>query len=109
MDLAGPVGFDLDLTLIDSRAAIMAAWSAVAADTGTRVDLAEVDRRMERYRLQGGVYGLLVAEVTRREVARIEFVFAAAGEVRRVSDVGAVVGEVRALLSSGNASPMAQG
>jgi len=44
---------------------------------------AEVDRRMERYRLQGGVYGLLVAEVTEREVARVEFVFAAAGRCVR--------------------------
>jgi hypothetical protein len=50
------------------------------------------------------VYGLLVAEVTRREVARIEFVFAAAGEVRTVTDVGSVVGEVRGLLSSAGAS-----
>jgi ATP-dependent helicase/nuclease subunit A len=69
---------------------------------------AEVDRRMERYRLQGGVYGLLVAEVTRREVARIEFVFAAPGEVRTVTDVDAVVGEVRALLSSGGAASVDQ-
>ena len=46
MRAAGPVGFDLDLTLIDSRPAIMAAWSAVAAETGTPIDLAEVDTRM---------------------------------------------------------------
>jgi ATP-dependent helicase/nuclease subunit A len=69
---------------------------------------AEVDRRMERYRLQGGVYGLLVGEVTGREVARIEFVFAAAGEVRTVTDVRAVVGEVRGLLGSGGAASGAQ-
>jgi hypothetical protein len=37
-------------------------------------------------------------------VARIEFVFAAAGEVRMVTEVGVVVGEVRALLSSGSAA-----
>ncbi len=66
---------------------------------------AEVDRRMERYRLQGGVYGLLVGEVTRRDVARIEFVFAAAGEVRTVTDVAAVVGEVRGLLSPSVSAP----
>jgi ATP-dependent helicase/nuclease subunit A len=66
---------------------------------------AEVDRRMERYRLQGGVYALLVAEVTGWEVARVEFVFAAAGEVRAVTDVGPVVGEVRALLGSPRAIP----
>ena len=41
-----PVGFDLDMTLIDSRPAIMAAWQAVAEETGTRIDLAEVDARM---------------------------------------------------------------
>lgn len=44
--MLGPVGFDLDLTLIDSRPAIMAAWQAVAAETGTVIDLADVDRRM---------------------------------------------------------------
>jgi phosphoglycolate phosphatase len=43
---AGPVGFDLDLTLIDSRQAIMTSWSAVAAELGVRIDLTEVDRRM---------------------------------------------------------------
>jgi phosphoglycolate phosphatase len=42
----GPVGFDLDLTLINSRAAIMAAWSAVSAETGVPIDLDEVDKRM---------------------------------------------------------------
>ena len=48
---------------------------------------------------------LLVAEVTGREVARIEFVFAAAGEVRAVTDVGPVVGEVRGLLSPSVSAP----
>jgi len=42
----GPVGFDLDLTLINSKSAIMAAWSAVAGELGVRIDLAEVDQRM---------------------------------------------------------------
>jgi phosphoglycolate phosphatase len=46
MPVAGPVGFDLDLTLINSRPAIMAAWSAVAEELGVRIDLAEVDTRM---------------------------------------------------------------
>jgi phosphoglycolate phosphatase len=43
---SGPIGFDLDLTLIDSRQAIMAAWSAVANEFGVRIDLGDVDRRM---------------------------------------------------------------
>lgn len=46
MAMAGPVGFDLDLTLIDSRQAILAAWSAVADEFGVHIDLAAVDARM---------------------------------------------------------------
>jgi phosphoglycolate phosphatase-like HAD superfamily hydrolase len=46
MAVTGPVGFDLDLTLINSRPAIMAAWEAVTAETGVPIDLAEVDGRM---------------------------------------------------------------
>ncbi|HXZ99443.1 MAG TPA: UvrD-helicase domain-containing protein [Candidatus Binatia bacterium] len=61
---------------------------------------AEVDRRMDRYRLQGGVYALLVAQLTGRSVARVEFVFAAAAEVRAVEDVDAVTAEVLRLLTA---------
>ena len=43
---AGPVGFDLDLTLIDSQAAILAAWAEVARETGACIDLDSVTRRM---------------------------------------------------------------
>jgi phosphoglycolate phosphatase len=46
MRVAGPVGFDLDLTLINSRPAIMAAWQAVAHELGVTIDLDEVYRRM---------------------------------------------------------------
>ena len=46
MPVAGPVGFDLDLTLINSRPAIMAAWSAVVEELGVHIDLDEVDTRM---------------------------------------------------------------
>jgi phosphoglycolate phosphatase len=42
----GPVGFDLDMTLIDSRPAIMAAFAAVSRDTGTRIGLDQVDTRL---------------------------------------------------------------
>jgi phosphoglycolate phosphatase len=45
-DRAGPVGFDLDLTLIDSRPAILASWSEVARETGVEIDLRAVDSRM---------------------------------------------------------------
>lgn len=41
-----PAGFDLDMTLIDSRPAIMASFAELAADTGVAIDPAEVDRRL---------------------------------------------------------------
>jgi phosphoglycolate phosphatase len=41
-----PAGFDLDMTLIDSRRAIMASFAGVAADTGVPIDPADVDRRL---------------------------------------------------------------
>ena len=42
----GPVGFDLDMTLIDSRPAIMASFEGLARETATPIDLAAVDRRL---------------------------------------------------------------
>jgi phosphoglycolate phosphatase len=41
-----PAGFDLDMTLIDSRRAIMASFAAVAAATGVPIDPGAVDRRL---------------------------------------------------------------
>ena len=43
---AGPVGFDLDLTLIDSQPAIMAAWRELARETSARIDLASITTRL---------------------------------------------------------------
>ena len=43
---AGPVGFDLDLTLIDSQPAIMAAWSELARETGACIDLDSITARL---------------------------------------------------------------
>jgi phosphoglycolate phosphatase len=40
------IGFDLDMTLIDSRAAILASFAAVAAETGVAIDPAGVDSRL---------------------------------------------------------------
>jgi phosphoglycolate phosphatase len=42
----GPVGFDLDMTLIDSRPAILASFAGLARDTDTAIDLDAVDRRL---------------------------------------------------------------
>ncbi len=43
---SGPVGFDLDMTLIDSRSVILASFAAVGEATGTAIDLDAVDRRL---------------------------------------------------------------
>ena len=42
----GPVGFDLDMTLIDSRPAILASFAELARDTSTAIDLVAVDSRL---------------------------------------------------------------
>ena len=42
----GPVAFDLDMTLINSRPAILASFGEVARATGTAIDLDAVDRRL---------------------------------------------------------------
>jgi phosphoglycolate phosphatase len=41
-----PVGFDLDMTLIDSSRAILGAFAGVAADTGVAIDPAGVTSRL---------------------------------------------------------------
>jgi len=41
-----PVGFDLDMTLIDSRRAIMVSFAELASDTGVPIDPAGVDSRL---------------------------------------------------------------
>ena len=41
-----PVGFDLDMTLIDSSRAILASFAGVAADTGVAIDPAGVTSRL---------------------------------------------------------------
>jgi phosphoglycolate phosphatase len=41
-----PVGFDLDMTLIDSRRAILASFAEVGRQMSAAIDLAAVDRRL---------------------------------------------------------------
>jgi phosphoglycolate phosphatase len=43
---SGPVGFDLDMTLINSRPAILASFAETSRETGTAIDLDAVDRRL---------------------------------------------------------------
>jgi phosphoglycolate phosphatase len=44
--MTAPVGFDLDMTLIDSRRAVLSSFAGVAADTGVAIDPVAVDRRL---------------------------------------------------------------
>jgi phosphoglycolate phosphatase len=46
MDRSGPVGFDLDMTLINSRPAILASFAEASRETGTPIDLDAADRRL---------------------------------------------------------------
>lgn len=46
MSGSGPVGFDLDMTLINSRPAILASFTEVARETARPIDLNAVDRRL---------------------------------------------------------------
>jgi phosphoglycolate phosphatase len=44
--VTGTVGFDLDMTLIDSRPAIMASFAAMGREMGVPLDLEQVDTRL---------------------------------------------------------------
>jgi phosphoglycolate phosphatase-like HAD superfamily hydrolase len=44
--LPRPVGFDLDMTLIDSRPQILASFRVLAAETGVAIDAAVVAGRL---------------------------------------------------------------
>jgi phosphoglycolate phosphatase len=46
MVLLGPVGFDLDMTLIDSRPQVLDSFRSVADETGVLIDLAVVESRL---------------------------------------------------------------
>ena len=46
MGLPGAVGFDLDMTLVDSRRAILSSFAELARETATAIDLEQVDRRL---------------------------------------------------------------
>jgi phosphoglycolate phosphatase len=44
--VTGTIGFDLDMTLIDSRPAIMGSFAAVARESGVPIDLEQADARL---------------------------------------------------------------
>jgi ATP-dependent helicase/nuclease subunit A len=71
--------------------------------TAATSDPAELDRRVEGYRIQGASYALTVAATTAEPVVRVTFLFLTPdGAVERhLSDLEASVAEVRRLVDSG--------
>jgi ATP-dependent exoDNAse (exonuclease V) beta subunit len=59
------------------------------------VSRAGIDTRMEKYRLQGAVYALLLSEALASRAMRVEFVFASLGETRQVTNLDGAVRAVR--------------
>jgi ATP-dependent helicase/nuclease subunit A len=72
--------------------------------TAGSVDGAELDRRVEGYRLQGASYALAVAATTGQPVVRVTFVFLTPlGAIERhLPDLDEAVADVRRLVQSGN-------
>lgn len=99
-----PLGAEVDGVIVEGFVDLLyedADGRLVVLDYKTdAVSGAEVDRRVEHYRLQGGVYALLTRRVTGRDVARVEFVFAASGETRVIEDVDAAVAESEKVLAA---------
>jgi hypothetical protein len=71
--------------------------------TAATSDPAELDRRVEGYRIQGASYALTVAATTAEPVVRVTFLFLTPdGAVERhLADLDEAVAEVRRLVSSG--------
>jgi ATP-dependent helicase/nuclease subunit A len=71
--------------------------------TAATDDPAELARRVEGYRLQGGAYALAVRQTTGERIARVCFAFLTpAGPVELdLTDVEAAIAEVDALVSAG--------
>ncbi len=62
----GPVGFDLDMTLIDSRPGLMATWVAFMEETQVEVDLDDISARGFALKLEDELlHWVPAADVTR--------------------------------------------
>ena len=72
--------------------------------TSATHDPAELDRRVEGYRLQGASYALTIAATTDEPVSRVTFLFLTpTGPVERhLTDLVATVERIRALVTAGH-------
>ena len=89
----------IDLLYRDRDGLVVVDYKTSATD-----DPAELDRRVEGYRLQGASYALTVAATTDEPVGRVTFLFLTPkGPVERhLTDLVATVERVRALVTAGH-------
>jgi ATP-dependent helicase/nuclease subunit A len=89
----------IDLLYRDSDGLVVLDYKTSATD-----DPAELDRRVEGYRLQGASYALTIAATTDEPVSRVTFLFLTPkGPVERhLTDLATAVARVRALVTSGH-------
>ena len=73
--------------------------------TSASAEPAELDRRVEGYRMQGAAYALTVAATTGEAVERVTFVFLTpeGATERHLDDLDAAIGAVRAAVERGDA------
>jgi len=102
-----PVGASVDGTVFEGFIDLLYEerdGSVVIVDYKTdSVSRAGIATRMEKYRLQGAVYAMLLQKVMGRRALRVEFVFAGVGETRAIVDLEAAVDEVLAAVAGTNA------
>jgi len=98
-----PVGASVDGTVFEGFIDLLYEerdGSVVIVDYKTdSVSRAGIATRMEKYRLQGAVYAMLLQKVMGRRALRVEFVFAGVGETRAIVDLEAAVDEVLAAVA----------
>lgn len=104
--VAVPVGESTLEGYIDLLYRTAAGLVVVDYKTAGGADTAEIDARVQRYRLQGGSYALAVARATGEAVARCVFVFLTDGGAveRELDDLEAAMRDAEAAVTSG-ASP----
>jgi phosphoglycolate phosphatase len=92
----GTVGFDLDMTLIDSRPQTLGAFAALAEQTGVPIDLAEVDRRLGIKLEDEVAYWFPEAERAAAVAAYRRHYLAAAGQTVALPGAAVALAAVRA-------------
>ncbi|HLG73380.1 MAG TPA: UvrD-helicase domain-containing protein [Chloroflexota bacterium] len=103
-----PIGISYEGTLLEGYIDLLyeqAGGALVVVDYKTdRITPAELASRMSAYRLQGAAYAFALEQALGREVARVEFIFAALAQTATISDLAPIVSQVERMLA-GQAPP----